>query len=71
MKEYGFTPSIWKRLSSLDKKILRYARIMESYYIEFSPERIKMRQRTKDAEHKEKMDKLMGSLPQQQKSGRT
>ena len=67
MKEYGFTPSIWKRLSNIDKKILGYARIMESYYIEFSPERIKMREQTKEAEHKKRMDELMGVLPKQHK----
>jgi hypothetical protein len=70
IKEYGFTPSIWKRLSNIDKKILGYARIMESYYIEFSPERIKMREQIKDAEHKKKMDKIMDGLPKQQKGRR-
>lgn len=71
MKEYGFTPSVWKRLSNIDKKVLRYARIMESYYIEFSPERIKMREQVKEAENKKKMDKLMESgMPKQQKGGR-
>ena len=70
MKEYGFTPSVWKRLSNIDKKILRYARVMETYYIEFSPERIKMREQNKEAEHKKKMDKLMEVMPQQLKGRR-
>jgi len=67
MKEYGFTPSIWKRLSRLDKKILGHFRTMERYYIEFSPDRIKMRKQIKESERKQKEDKLMASMPKQQR----
>ena len=70
MKEYRLTPSEWFKLSKLDKKILTYARIMEVYYIEFSPERIKMRKQIKKAEYDKKMNDLMGKMPVMQKSRR-
>ena len=70
MKEYRLTPSEWFRLSRIDRKILSYARIMEVYYIEFSPERIKMRKQAKQAEHDRKMKEVMGDMPRLQKSRR-
>jgi len=70
MKEYRLSPLQWSCLSRIDKKILHYSRIMEVYYLEFSPERIKMRKQIKDAEHKKKMDGLMGKMPAMQKSRR-
>jgi len=39
---------------------------MEYYYLEFSPERIKMREQIKKSEHEQKMAKIMGNMPAQQ-----
>lgn len=68
MKEYRLTPFEWSRLSRIDRKILNYARVMEVYFIEFSPERIKMREQAKEAEHKKKMQEIMDGMPRLQKS---
>jgi|GEM_PF-4607653 len=70
MKEYRLTPFQWSYLSRIDKKILIYSRIMEVYYLEFSPERVEMRKQAKEAKHKRKMDGLMNRMPALQKSRR-
>jgi len=70
MKEYRLSPLQWSCLSRIDKKILHYSRIMEVYYLEFSPERVEMRKQAKEAKHKQKMNDLMTKMPRMQKSRR-
>lgn len=67
IKEYGLKPEDWKRLSNFDRKVLKYSRIMEYYYIEFSPDRIKMRAQIKQSEHDKKMAKIMAGMPKVQR----
>ena len=63
MKASRLSPAQWCRLSRLDKKILHYFRIIEVYYIEFSPERVKMRAQAKEAEKKRKQQEILGKMP--------
>ncbi len=64
MKEYGLTPHEWKQLSRIDKKILNYARVMETYYIEYSPDRIDMRKQAKESKLKARQQSLVAKMPQ-------
>ena len=63
MKEMGLAPDQWRRLSRIDKRILHYFRVMQSYYFEFSPRQIKARRDAADAELKRKQGDLMSKMP--------
>lgn len=63
MKEYGYRAAEWRRLSRIDKKILSYARVMETYYIEYSPDRIDMRRQSKENKQKVREQALMSKMP--------
>jgi len=63
MKASRLSPSQWRNLSGTDRKVLHYFRVMEIYHIEFSPERIKMREDTKAAERAKRDQHILGKMP--------
>lgn len=60
MKEYRLSPSQWRRLSNLDKKILIYARVMEQHYLDCVYED---QERKRDQEKRQK--EMMANMPKQ------
>jgi len=64
-KEYGLSLTEWRQLARWEKKLLRYFRIMESYFTENAHERAR-----READNERKRQEFMGKLPKQAVRGR-
>jgi len=60
MKEFRLSPAQWRRLSSFDRKMLYYHRLMEEHYMDSSRERA---EREADAQRRQR--DMMKNMPRQ------
>jgi hypothetical protein len=60
MKEFKITPEKWSNLSRIDRKVLYYYRVMESYYIEQVNEK-----HSKDLKKEQMKQEFLNKLPAQ------